>query len=245
MHTPPSRLIRVALPLLAAAIATTLAFAPSAAEAAPLTCSGTAVNAVGAHAGSLSIRVGLTLNCDEQASFEVILPGGASASFDTDASGSFTGVAGDAYVCSGHPQPVAVVATGASGDWSGLLTIGTESGAPAPAGGPGQTCDLMLHPGFNYVTYDGPLADPATALANDHFTAVLPFGDSSSSNGADHIMAVFESVPGATPAERQWVQWRPGAPAAVNGLHTLVPGHSYAILTDAELAWTYAASSTP
>ena len=169
-------------------------------------------------------RVCLTLQCDEAAGFEVILPGGASASFDTDATGAFTGVAGDAYVCSGHPQPVAVLASGASGDWSGLLTIGTEAGAPADPDGPGPVCDLMLHPGFNYVTYDGPLAEPSTVLANDHFTAVLPFGASSSSNGADDVMAVFESIPGAVPAERRWVQWRPSAPAAVNELHALRAG---------------------
>jgi len=230
--------------LLAAAALLSMTLHSSTAEAAPLTCSGAAVNAVGAHAGSLSIRVGLTLDCDEAASFEVTLPGGASASFDTDATGAFTGVAGDAYVCSGHPQPVAVLASGASGDWSALLTIGTEPGAPDDPDGPGPICDLMLHPGFNYVTYEGPLAAPATLLANNHFSAVLPFGASSSPNGADHVMAVFESIPGSVPAERRWVQWRPSAPAAVNELHALVPGHNYAILTDAELAWTFA-TATP
>jgi hypothetical protein len=213
------------------------ALGPSPVEAAPLSCTATATNVVGAHAGSLSIRVGVDVQCDEIAHLEVVLPGGARGEFDTDADGAFTGIAGDAYVCSGHPQPVSILATGDSGTWTGELAIENEAGAPVDPDGRGPICDVMLHPSFTYFTYSGAIATPEDAFADGNFTTVLPFGGSESLNGSAHVLGVFEYVPGATPSEWSWISWRPSAPAFANELHLLAPGHQYAVLTDAELAW--------
>jgi hypothetical protein len=231
-----------AITLAAVMVALASMVAATPAEAAPLSCSGTATNAVGAHAGSLSTRVGLDIQCDESAHLEVTLPGGWTQEFDTDASGAFFGVAGDAYVCSGNPQPVAVYATGASGTWTGLLSIDPEQGAPANPDGPGPVCDVLLHPSFNYVSYSGAIATPVDALADGQFNGVLPFEGSSSMNGSDHVLAVFELVPVSVPGTWEYHQWRPGAPDFVNTLHFLAPGHTYIVLTDAELAWTFPAA---
>jgi hypothetical protein len=237
----------IGLAMLAAMLLAAVVWAlpPKAAQAAPLTCSGTAANVVGAHAGSLSIRVGVTVQCDEAAHLELILPGGARGEFDTDLAGAFMGIAGDAYVCSGHPQPVSVLATSPTGAWSGTFPIGEETGAPVDPDGPGPICDVMLHPSFTYFTYEGAVATPAAAFADANFTAVLPFGSSSSLNGSNHIIAVFEYVPGQSPASWSWISWRPSAPAFANQLHALAPGHSYAVLTDAELAWVVPPLAAP
>jgi hypothetical protein len=213
------------------------------AEAAPLACSGTATNVVGAHAGSLSSRIGVDIQCDTAAHLEVTLPGGWTDEFDTDASGAFMGIAGDAYVCSGNPQPVAVYATTATETWTGLLTIEPEAGAPADPDGPGPVCDVLLHPSFNYVTYTGAIATPLTATTDGPFSDVLPFEGSQSPNGSEHIVAIFELVPVSVPGTWEYAQWRPGAPEFVNQLHFLAPGHTYIVLTDAELAWTFPAAT--
>ncbi|MFN8638686.1 MAG: hypothetical protein U0360_04335 [Dehalococcoidia bacterium] len=174
----PSILTSIAL----AAVVALGTLAPQGARAqtppTPLTCTVNVVNVVGAHAGTLALRVGADAACGEPVSLEFTLPGGARSTFPSTATGTFTGIVGEGYVCAGKDDRVAVLATGAGGrSWLGLVTIGPEFGAPpVPAGTMGRACDVLLGPGLNYLNWGGPVSRVESAFAAGRFGAVIPRG---------------------------------------------------------------------
>ncbi len=207
-----------------------------------LTCTASAVNAVGAHAGTLAIRVAATVDCGRQATLHFTLPGGERYAFDTDASGHFQGVAGDAYLCQSQAPNIAVRAVASDGaTWLQSVHIDTESGVPAVSGY-GPECDVLLQPNLNFFTWGGPLVSATDGLSRQTLGNPLPRSDNSSTNPVDHISA----VEGYDPHSDTWLSWFPGAPAFTATLSVLVPGESYVIRSDADIPLTYpAAGATP
>lgn len=202
----------------------------------PLTCTVSVVNVVGAHAGTLALRVGATASCGEAVSLEFTLPGGAHSTFPSTPTGTFTGIVGEGYVCAGKDDRVAVLATGAGGrSWLGLVTIGPESGPPVPAGTIGRTCDVLLGPGLNYLSWSGPVSRVEDAFAAGRFGAVIPRGTVTSSAGLDQIT----SVSGYDPVAGVWGTWIPGAPAAANTLRVLKPSLVYVVRSSADIEYRY------
>lgn len=235
----------VALALLAPllALAAVAGASPATAQA-TLTCTATATDVVGAHAGTLAIRVGSTVDCGQQATLKFTLPGGERYTSTTDAAGQFTGVVGDAYLCQGQAANVSLLATAADGStWLGSVPINTEAGSPSPTGY-GPSCDVILQPNTNFFTWGGPLVPVTAGLSDQTLGSPLSHSDNVSTNPIDHISAVF----GYDPHTNTWLTWIPGAPAFTTTLQVLVPGESYAINSDADIPLTYpvsAATPTP
>jgi hypothetical protein len=237
---------RRAVPILAlAALAAALAFPSSQAGAqATLTCDATIVNAVGAHAGALSLRLAATVDCSSATRLDFTLPGGRRTSFATDASGAFQGVIGEGYVCAGRGDTVALLATATAGGATLLsaLPIVNEPGTPAaPPGGPGRECDVLLGPGLNYLAWGGPLALVQEAFSTATLGAFLPRSDNESPVALEHITSISSFDPGTS----TWGVWIPGAPAAANTLKVLKPGIVYAIRADADIELNYPVVAAP
>ncbi|MPZ99614.1 MAG: hypothetical protein GEU80_09825 [Dehalococcoidia bacterium] len=191
----------------------------------------------------------MDIECDEAATLQFTLPGGGQSEFDTEADGTFMGVVGGAYICNTASASVAVLgATDAGDQWTGLIEITQPAQAPAGSPPPGAVCDVLLHPEFNYVTYQGAIVAPSVAFGDAQFSAVMPTGDDESLQGSEQVLAVFEFAPlkSGLPTEWGFREWRPGAPDFVNTIDLMVPGHTYIVLTTAELAWTFPeAAATP
>lgn len=216
---------------------------PTAAQA-PLTCDATIVNAVGAHAGALSLRLAATVDCSSAARLDFTLPGGRRASFATDASGAFQGVIGEGYVCAGKGDTVALLATATAGGATVLraLPIVNEPGTPAaPPGGPGRNCDVLLGPGLNYLAWGGPLVLVQEGFSSATLGAFLPRSDNEGQVALEHITSISSFDPGTS----TWGVWIPGAPAAANTLKVLKPGVVYAIRADADIELTYPVVASP
>ena len=210
---------------------TFLAAPGNTAAQAPLDCSFTVEEVVGAHAGSLSIRVGATVTCDRPAALAFTLPGGTLSEFSTEQTNTFFGVIGDAYVCFDHPAWVSLLARGADGTtWVGQAQITGVETAPA--------CDFLLRPGLNFVTWPGQATEVGAAFDSSRFGLPLSFSDNLSEDGRDHILAVwfFEPALYQTTGGR-WRVWSPRLPAQLADLSLLAPGATYMVRTDAEVPW--------
>lgn len=218
--------------------AAAFATAASPAVAAPA-CTATATNVVGAHAGSLSSRIGATVQCDQAVTIEFTLPGAARVTYPSDASGYWMGIAGDGYLCQRSSAVIGVLARAADGStWLATVPILTEAGTP-PATGFGPDCDVLIGPSLNFFTWGGPLVVVSDGLSAQTLGSPLPRSDNASTDPLDHIASVSSYDPQAN----AFVTWIPGAPAFANTLHVLMPGVTYVLKADADIPLTYPVSA--
>jgi len=169
-----------------------------------LACDLHAINVVGAHAGTLNLRIGIDGSCDGPGVYEFVFPGGALLRGDTtDGSLHLTQ---DAPVCGAGLHTVAGRYVSESGDvWQGDLVIENEDGSILEGG---ADCDVLLQRGLTPVRWQG-----AAVLVTDAFGPDVP---------AD-LVAVWLFDPVA----QRWSVWAPGLPDALQGFFLLAPGVTY------------------